>query len=123
MTNPIMKRLGSVFIPVSNIEEARTWYSKVLGISEELEILFGHLCVIPREGQDLILDEMPMWHKNGQAKPSAYPAPAITFLTEHLKQSYEWIKANGADLVTDIMDDHWFVFKDPDGNMIMVCHC
>jgi len=28
---------------------------------------------------------------------------------------------SGADLVTGIENDQWFVFRDPDGNLLMVC--
>lgn len=32
-----------------------------------------------------------------------------------------FMKIQGVNLVTDIMDKQWFVFQDPDGNMLMVC--
>ena len=27
----------------------------------------------------------------------------------------------GAEIVTEIENDHWFAFRDPDGNLLMVC--
>jgi len=32
--NPILNQIGTVFIPVSNIEKARDWYCSLLGILE-----------------------------------------------------------------------------------------
>ncbi|WP_342558317.1 hypothetical protein [Metasolibacillus sp. FSL K6-0083] len=72
--NPILNQVGTVFIPVSNIEEARKWYCDILGLSADGEILFGHLYIVPMNG-------------------------------------------------TEIEHNHWFNFKDPDGNYLMVCKC
>ncbi|MEY2196968.1 VOC family protein, partial [Neobacillus sp. BF23-41] len=30
--NPILNQIGTVFIPVRNIEEARNWYCDILGL-------------------------------------------------------------------------------------------
>ena len=45
--HPILSKIGTVFIPVRNIEEARDWYCDILGLSAEGEILFGHLYIVP----------------------------------------------------------------------------
>lgn len=31
------------------------------------------------------------------------------------------MKSRNVELVTEIENGHWFNFKDPDGNVIMVC--
>ncbi|WP_336623538.1 VOC family protein [Oceanobacillus profundus] len=56
MENPILKQIGTVFIPVSNIEKARDWYCDILGLKTDGEIQFGHLYVIPMEGTGIELD-------------------------------------------------------------------
>ncbi|WP_405098631.1 VOC family protein [Oceanobacillus sp. FSL H7-0719] len=54
--NPILKQIGIVFIPVSNIGKAREWYCDILGIKTGGEIQFGHLYVIPMEGTGIVLE-------------------------------------------------------------------
>lgn len=29
----------------------------------------------------------------------------------------------GVEIITDIKNGHWFTFKDPDDNVLMVCKC
>lgn len=45
--NPIINQIGTVFVPVRNIEKARDWYCNIFGLPVTDEILFGHLYVIP----------------------------------------------------------------------------
>lgn len=121
-SSPVKNQIGSVFIPVKNIEESRSWYCRILGLNEsDCEIMNGHLCPLPMEGTGVILDTMPMW---GGKQPSGAPAietPAFMFLTDDLGRSYEYMKEIGVELVTEIEYDHWFVVKDPSGNKIMIC--
>ena len=77
MASPILKRTGSAFIPVSDVVKATDWYRKVLGIGEELQIQFGHLCVLPLEGNDVVLDQMPMWGGKEPGGPPKYQVPAV----------------------------------------------
>ncbi|MFA1822334.1 VOC family protein [Virgibacillus oceani] len=119
--SPIQREVGGVFIPVKNVEKAKTWYCKMLGIPESGKVEFGHLYVLPMEGVDVILDEMPRWSGNNEGGTASYQAPAFMFRTEDIYASYEYMKMMGADLVTEVENNQWFVFKDPDGNHIMVC--
>jgi len=50
MSSPIKNQLGTIFIPVSDIEKARDWYCDLLGMPSSREILFGHLYVLPMQG-------------------------------------------------------------------------
>lgn len=119
--SPLKNKIGSVFLPVRDIEQAREWYSRILGLDPlESEIIAGHLCPLPLEGPGLILDTMPMW---GGKEPGGAPAittPAFMFLTDDLEASYEFVKENEIPLVTDIMYEQWFVIQDPDGNRLMI---
>jgi catechol 2,3-dioxygenase-like lactoylglutathione lyase family enzyme len=120
-TSPIKNKLGSIFIPVKNLEKSRSWYCRVLGLNvEDCDIHFGHLCQLPMEGVGVILDTMPKW---GGDQPNGAPAietPAFMLLTEDLKGSFEFMQQLGVELVTEIEHDHWFVVKDPDGNKLMI---
>jgi hypothetical protein len=37
--------------------------------------------------------------------------------------AYEYMKSKNVDLATAIEHNHWFHFKDPDGNHLNVCQC
>jgi catechol 2,3-dioxygenase-like lactoylglutathione lyase family enzyme len=54
--SPIIPRIGTVFVPVRDVEAARDWYCGLLGVPADGEILFGHLYVLPVEGAGLALD-------------------------------------------------------------------
>ncbi|QYR20644.1 VOC family protein [Paenibacillus sp. sptzw28] len=121
MTSPVKNKIGSVFIPVKDIEKARSWYCRLLGLPPDCEIMNGHLCPLPMEGAGVILDTMPGW---GGKEPGGAPpitTPAFMFLTGDLQASFDFAKDIGVELVTEIESNHWFVVKDPDGNLIMIC--
>jgi catechol-2,3-dioxygenase len=122
LASPVKNKVGSIFVPVRDIEKSRSWYCRVLGINEnDCEILSGHLCPLPMEGTGVILDTMPMW---GGKQPGGAPAietPAFMLMTEDLQGSFDFMKKLGVELVTEIEHNHWFVVKDPDGNKLMIC--
>jgi len=120
--SPVKNKVGSVFIPVRDIERARSWYCRVLGLNEaDCTSMAGHLCTLPMQGTGIILDTMPMW---GGDQPNGAPSietPAFMLLTDDLQGSYDYMKKLGVELVTAIEHNHWFVVKDPDGNKLMIC--
>lgn len=117
---PLKNRIGGVFIPVRDLEKAKKWYSKMLGL-EGGEIYFGHLYNAPMDGTaGLILDTMPKWRdENGNI--STYQVPSIQFVTDDIQASYQFLKENNVELLSEIEDDFYFVFKDLDGNVLMLC--
>src|SRR5690348_8104984 len=112
MVSPIKNRIGGAFIPVRDIEKARDWYCKILGIPADCEIMNGHLCPLPMEGSGVILDTMPLWGGKEASGVPTFKTPAFTFLTDDLQASYQFMQDNQVELVTQIEHDHWFVFKD-----------
>jgi catechol 2,3-dioxygenase-like lactoylglutathione lyase family enzyme len=117
---PIKNRIGGVFIPVRDIEKAKKWYSKILGL-EDGEIYFGHIYTAPMDGTaGLILDTMPKW-RDDNGNISTYQVPSIQFVTDDIHASYQFLKENNAELLTEIEDDFYFVFRDLDGNVLMIC--
>ncbi|MGO4537833.1 VOC family protein [Paenibacillus sp. 2TAB19] len=121
-TSPIKNKVGSIFVPVRDIEKSRSWYCRVMGLREEdCSIMGGHLCPLPMDGVGIILDTMPMW---GGDRPEGAPSiqtPAFMLMTDDLQGSFDFMKQLGVELVTEIEHDHWFVVKDPDGNKVMIC--
>ncbi len=119
--SPIRNRIQTVFFPVRDIEKAKKWYSEILNIQDG-EVQFGHLFVAEMEGTDLILDTMPKW-RDEEGELATLNVPVIQFGTDDIHASYAFMKENGVELVTEVEHGHYFVFKDPDGNMLMVSRC
>lgn len=117
MTSPILNQIGAVFIPVSDIERSKQWYCKLLGLPMDGEILFDHLYVVPMEGPGMVLDSKTF------TSESVLKSPSFHLNTEDIDAAYDYVKESGGEILTDIEHDHWFNFKDPDGNVIMICRC
>lgn len=113
--NPISNKINGVFIPVSNVEVARDWYCDILGLPTDGEIYFGHIYVLPMEGPNIVLDSKIYSREN------AYTVPAFQFHTSDIERAYAFLREKNVELITGIENGHWFNFKDPDGNVLMVC--
>ncbi|GIO20633.1 hypothetical protein J18TS1_37330 [Oceanobacillus oncorhynchi subsp. incaldanensis] len=117
MDSPILKQIGTVFIPVSDIEKARDWYCDILGLHADGEILFGHLYVIPMKGTGIVLDSKIY------AKDKIFKTPAFHLNTNNIGEAFQYMKNKGVHLLTEIEHHHYFNFKDPDGNILMISEC
>lgn len=117
MNNPILNVVGGIFIPVKDIENARDWYCDILGLPTDGDIQFGHLYVLPMTGANIVLDSKIF------SEESTFKVPAFHFNTNDIVTSYEFLKEKGVTLTTDIQHNHYFNFKDPDGNHLMICQC
>lgn len=115
--NPILNQIGTVFIPVSNVEEARDWYCDILGLPIDGEILFGHLYVVPMNGTSIVLDSKIYSEDN------VFRTPAFHLNTNNIEEAYEFMKSKNVNLTTPVENNQWFNFKDPDENLLMICRC
>lgn len=115
--NPIKNQIGTIFIPVSNVEDARNWYCDILGLQAGGEILFGHLYIVPMNGTGIVLDSKIYSEEN------IFKIPPFHFNTNDIEQAFEYMKSKSVEITTEIEHNHWFNFKDPDGNHLMVCKC
>lgn len=116
--NPIQHQIGTIFIPVSNIEHARDWYCTVFDFPVDNEILFGHIYVLQMtNGTDIVLDSKIF------SEETVYKTPVCHFNTKNIKDAYHYLKNKDVDIITEIEHDHWFNFKDPYGNVLMICQC
>lgn len=115
----ILAKAGAIFIPVSDIRQAREWYCALLELEPSFEIMTGHLCCIPldNKGLNLVLDS------NIYNEDAYYRNPAFHFNTDDIHQAYQFMKDRNIELVTGIENGHWFNIKDPDGNLLMICKC
>ncbi|MCM3782361.1 VOC family protein [Neobacillus mesonae] len=115
--NPILNQIGTVFIPVRDIVKARDWYCELLGLANDGEILFGHLYILPINGTGIVLDSK-IYSETNMIK-----TPFFHFNANDIHTAYEFMKAKNIELTTEVEHGHWFNFKDPDGNHLMVCKC
>ncbi|TKH41392.1 glyoxalase [Paenibacillus terrae] len=115
--NPILNQIGTVFIPVNDIEKARDWYCEILGLPADGEILFGHLYIVPMNGTRIVLDSKIY------AKNHTFKTPAFHFDTHNIEEAYAFMQSKHVNITTTIEHDQWFNFQDPDGNLLMVCKC
>ncbi|WP_256761280.1 VOC family protein [Cohnella sp. WQ 127256] len=119
ITSPISNRIGAVFLHVSNMQHAIQWYSELLGLPVQSASHEGTIYVLPMEGGlDLLIDSNMNDHKNNNNKTHFF------FETKNLNESYKFIKNKGIEIVTEIEvhdDISFFTFRDPDGNVLMIC--
>jgi catechol 2,3-dioxygenase-like lactoylglutathione lyase family enzyme len=114
--SPILNEVGTVFIPVSSIDAAKEWYCELLGLPTDIEILFGHLFIIPMKGSTGLVLDSKIYSEH-----AVLHEPAFHFNAENVYEAYSFLESKGVELITDVEHDHWFNFKDPDGNVLMVC--
>ena len=117
MKSPILNQIGTVFIPVSEIDKARDWYCDLLGIPANGDIQFGHIYVIPMNGTGIVLDSKIY------SPDKVIKTPLFHFNTENIEEAYQYMKEKDIKLLTEIEHDHYFNFADPDGNHLMICKC
>jgi catechol 2,3-dioxygenase-like lactoylglutathione lyase family enzyme len=117
MTSPIQNRIGCVFIPVSDMARARTWYSRLLGLPLSETSHQGKIADLPMAGEtQLILDSH---------KPVANSSqPLLFFWTDDLHATYHFLQGLEIEIVIPIEEIgsvSMLVFRDPDSNLLMVC--
>ncbi|QTD40623.1 VOC family protein [Sporosarcina sp. Te-1] len=117
MKSPILNKIGTVFIPVRNIERSVEWYSDILGLEISNEILHGHLYVLPMVGTGIVLDSKIF------SDDTIFKSPAFHFDTEDIEKAYDFMKSKNVEIISGIEYNHYFNFKDLDGNLLMVCKC
>ncbi|KIL51971.1 VOC family protein [Jeotgalibacillus soli] len=118
MTNPIHPKIGATFIPVRNIQQARDWYCSILGLPATEEIINGHLYVIPLEDQhNIVLDNKIF------SKRVVDEIPLFHFNTNDIEKAYQFMKEQHVNIMDQIEHGHYFTFKDPDDNVLMICKC
>lgn len=117
MNSPIQNQIGTVFIPVSDINQAKNWYCDLLSVPADGEIQFGHLYILPMKGTGIVLDSKI------HSEEALFKTPAFHFNTEDIEAAYRYFKNKEIEITSEIKHNHYFNFKDPDGNHLMICRC
>ncbi|MFD0670031.1 VOC family protein [Cohnella sp. GCM10027633] len=116
--SPIQPRVGAAFIDVKDMAAMASWYADLLGIAEDEYVPEGEIVALPVErGGSLLLDA------NRHLQYQDFTIPLL-FATDDLEASLSYVKDNGFELFGEPEyhgDISFFVLKDPDGNLVMVC--
>ncbi|WP_457965991.1 VOC family protein [Arthrobacter sp. D1-29] len=86
----------------------------MLAVPADGEILHDHLYVLPVEGAGLILDSKIY------SPEAVFQIAAVVLNTGDIRTAHQHMKLKSPE-VADIQFDKWFNFKDPDGNLLMIC--
>jgi predicted enzyme related to lactoylglutathione lyase len=106
------------FLSVRDIKKAVHMYCKLFDypIHEE-EILFGHLYFMPN---GIILDSDEM---EGRPIPQWLPV-SLKLGAKNIDSAFNYVQELGFEIAKEIDRGptvSWFLFKDPDGNTLMMC--
>lgn len=117
MSSPVQNQIGAVFIPVSNMQRAIAWYSTLLGFPQTEASHEGKIYNLPMGGDTaLMLDAHKPVTNSSQ--------PLCFFWTDDIRTAYDFLKQQEIELLgvpEDIGSITTLTFKDPDGNLLMVC--
>ncbi|XEC94520.1 VOC family protein [Paenibacillus tarimensis] len=108
------KRIGSVFIHVSDMKRAVEWYSRVFDLPFNNDYLEGRLStvyILHLGGTEILLDS------NHGAAPG--PQPMMFFKTGDIRHTLQFFKENGIIIHNEVLENNIVIFEDPDGNRLM----
>ncbi|HET7627432.1 MAG TPA: VOC family protein [Bacillales bacterium] len=115
--SPIKNRIKAVFVNVTDMENAAEWYSNLFGTDAEL-LGDGPVRNLKTEGgAELLLDS------NRFLQGDDYKI-LLMLDTDDVDQAYLYLKENDVEIFKEIQrydDVAFFSFKDPAGNVLMVC--
>lgn len=124
MSHPIAPKLPAVFVHVRDLRRAVEFYTQLLGISYDPQADFGNGIYVIRlaNDADLVLDAN---HPQHVQPNSAFAMHATCmFTTQDIEAAHRWLTSQGVEIVTELHRDPnvaFFNFKDPDGNIQMIC--
>jgi predicted enzyme related to lactoylglutathione lyase len=117
MPSFIQRRVGMIFIPVSDMPRAIRWYSALFGLPHGETSHEDKIYDVPMEGETgVILDAHRPVQNSSQ--------PLCFFWTADIAASHEHLRALGVEMlgaVEDIGSVQTLTFRDLDGNLLMLC--
>ncbi len=121
----IENRVDTIFIHVTDLKRSVRWYGELLGIEVKQEKLSGPIYTLSMgEGRPGITLDNHCFDEEYNFSPSNQPL--FNFSTIDIQQAFQHVKEMGGEIMTEIIsypDLEEFSFKDPDGNILMVCSC
>lgn len=121
--SPIAGKVNNVFIHVSDLKKSAAWYSRLLGLpfdERDVESPVYNVPVSSKAG--LTLDDHT-FDPGFSLQPSDHVL--FNFYAEDIDEAYRFIKENDIPIAREIErigDFAYFNFRDPDGNVLMICN-
>lgn len=123
MNHPIENKVNCAFVHVKNLKKTVKWYYNLLGLELNLDEVHSPVHNIPVQGHtSLTLDDHSM---DPTFKFNPTSQVLFNFCTRDIDFAYAFIKEHDIEIVREIErvgDFAWFNFKDPDGNVLMICN-
>jgi predicted enzyme related to lactoylglutathione lyase len=117
MSSPIQNKISMVFVPVGNMPAAVAWYSRLFDLPVGQTTHEDRIYSVPMAGEvKLCLDAHRPVTNSSQ--------PLCFFMTEDIQAAETFLRAQGvliARPIDDIGGLFTLTFRDPDGNLLMVC--
>lgn len=121
MTHPIQRQIGSVFIPVKDLQRSAEFYSRVFDLP--LKKVSAPIYNVELDGTAIItldVDNFEKPFRDGDVQPSTH---GLFFVrTDNIEQARQYLTEIGAELteVERFGSVAYFYFYDPDRNKIMI---
>ncbi|TMV51609.1 VOC family protein [Paenibacillus mesophilus] len=117
--HPIVNKVGGVFMHVSNMERSVNWYHKLFGMPERSSVTDKVHALKMQGGYDFVLDQ-----HGYDRKLAPKDRPILMFDSPDVHAAFRFIQQIGITPVWRIEEYPgmaFFTFRDPDGNLLMVC--
>ncbi|MCG7344038.1 VOC family protein [Sporosarcina sp. ACRSL] len=125
MFKPIENRVDTIFVHVTDLERSIQWYSDLLGLQIREGNNTGPVYTLDMGDRrpGITLDNH-CFEEDYRFIPSNQPL--FNLSASDINAAYNHVAKMGAEIITEIIvhpDLAEFSFKDPDGNIIMICTC
>ncbi|MGX9135036.1 VOC family protein [Rummeliibacillus sp. JY-2-4R] len=124
IASPIARKVNNVFIHVSNLRKSAEWYSDLLGIPFDTNVVKSPVYNIPITAETGLTLDDHTFDPNFTLNPSNHVL--FNFFVKDIDEAYNFIKNKGIEVVREIErigDFAYFNFQDLDGNVLMICNC
>lgn len=116
--SPVLACISGAFIDIKDMKSAAAWYSELLGLPLDERTAEQTVYTMPvTKGASLLLDQ------NRYLKQEPFSV-LFMFDTDDIEASYDYAANCGMEFHREIErhgEVSFFILKDPDGNLIMVC--
>ncbi|PZR51720.1 VOC family protein [Xylanimonas oleitrophica] len=117
MGSPIRREVGQVFVPVRDMASAVPWYCRLLGLPVATPSHEDTICDLPMDdGPGVALDANAPFTPDGPPR-FFWWADDLAEVERHLVG----LGVSETSGVVDIGSVAFLQFRDPDGNLLMVC--
>ena len=122
-SSPLASKVNGVFIHVSNLKNSAEWYSTLLGVPFNKDEVEPPVYNIPVNSQTGLTLDDHSFDPGFLLSPSNHVL--FNFHTDDIDEAYRFVKSIGTEITREIErigDFAYFNFRDPDGNVLMICN-